>query len=115
MGLPCLGCGLTRAFACLIHFDLSGAMRFHFLAPVVLLYLVVWYVLATIRLFRPFEGPGWWRRAGNGLIVALVILYCGRMVAFFSSPEGLLSPVKQNMTARLIRWDWSNTYEPWAR
>ncbi len=114
LGLPCMGCGLTRAFGSLTHLDFAEAMRFHFLAPVVFLYLVVWYVFASIRLFRSLESPRWWRAAGNALVVALVVLYSGRMVAFFSCSEGLLSPVKQNMTARLIRWDWSNTYEPWA-
>jgi len=113
MGIPCMGCGLTRAFCSMAHFDFSTALHFHLLAPAVFLFLLLWYFFRVRDLFRPVSRPRWWRPAVNLLILALFAYYSGRMVPFFATPEGLLSPVKQNMTARLLRWDWSNTYEPW--
>lgn len=113
MGIPCLGCGLTRAFCSMAHLELPKALHFHLLAPAVFLFLLFWYAFRIRDLLRPFWRPRWWRPAVHLLILAMFVYYSGRMVEFFSHPEGLLSPLKYNMTARLLRWDWSNTYEPW--
>ena len=55
-GLPCPGCGMTRAFCALGHGDLSGAFGYNALAPFVFAAaLLVWaHALATVlKLERP--------------------------------------------------------------
>ncbi|HVF42774.1 MAG TPA: DUF2752 domain-containing protein [Pyrinomonadaceae bacterium] len=55
-GLPCPGCGMTRAFCALGHGDLSAAFGYNPLAPFVFAAaLVVWaHALSTVlRLERP--------------------------------------------------------------
>lgn len=49
-GLPCPGCGMTRAFCALGHGDLSGAFGYNALAPFVFAAaLLVWaHALATV-------------------------------------------------------------------
>lgn len=49
-GLPCPGCGMTRAFCALGHGDLSGAFGYNVLAPFVFAAaLLVWaHALATV-------------------------------------------------------------------
>jgi len=37
--VPCPGCGMTRATLCMLRGDLGGMVRFHPLAPLVLLFL----------------------------------------------------------------------------
>jgi hypothetical protein len=113
MGIPCMGCGLTRAFCHLAHLDLGQAIRYNIVAPLLMLYFAVWYAFAMVRQFREWQPPRWWSHCGKAVLLLFAIFYCGRMVEFFSSPEGLLSPLKHNVSVRLIRWDWGNTYESW--
>jgi hypothetical protein len=40
-GVPCPGCGMTRAFACLWRGDLDAAVRLHPFAPALFVVLVV--------------------------------------------------------------------------
>jgi Protein of unknown function (DUF2752) len=40
-GVPCPGCGLTRAIECCLRWDFAEAMRFHPAAPVLLLEALV--------------------------------------------------------------------------
>jgi uncharacterized protein DUF2752 len=41
VGVPCPGCGLTRATALLLHGNLRAALNYHAFAPVVLLGVIV--------------------------------------------------------------------------
>lgn len=79
-GLPCPGCGLTRAVFCLLRLDFSGAFRIHpFIYPIGL----------YIGLF------GWNRyirkqKTGSGLkalllllAVSMIVFYVWRMLKFF--------------------------------
>lgn len=88
-GTACPGCGMTRAASTLIRGDLSGALTYHPLIPLILAQLVVgwfWFVLQRIGLVRP---------AGNRTItialavtaLALVSVWVGRLLS------GTLPPV----------------------
>ena len=77
-----------------------------------LLYLAAAWVRALFRI--PSKGT-WWNRLGKWMIFAFMIFYCGRMVTFFSTPEGLVSPLKKNIFARVIRGDFTDTPEPWEK
>ena len=55
-GLPCPGCGLTRAFISLFHGEFSRAIAFNALAPVLLVMMLLYFYRALIRYSgRPFE------------------------------------------------------------
>jgi hypothetical protein len=113
-GTPCLVCGMTRAFACMAHGELAAAFRYHFLAPAVLLYIVLWYateVVDAVRRRPPGSGPKWLSACASGLLFLLIFFYAARMTAFFASPEGPRSVWTKNFIARLVNRDLGNTYE----
>jgi len=114
-GVPCPGCGLTRAFCCLAHLEIWRAMQFNFLAPMLLAWLTAWWALSVARLRRPVEDPRWFRGFGRWVMVSFLVFYAGRMVVYFSAPEGYTSFATQNALGRIVRLDLSNTYEPGAR
>lgn len=72
LGIPCPGCGMSRAFLCLLRFDIRGAFHYHPLFPIVIIvgiYLVckwlgiysmsekaqtVWLVILAIIFFATY-------------------------------------------------------------
>ena len=58
-GIPCAGCGLTRAFAALARGDLAAAMTLHPLAPLLLLEAVVGWLAWGWLLIRRRGFPSW--------------------------------------------------------
>jgi hypothetical protein len=107
-----MGCGMTRAFGSMTHLELAQSFRYHPLAFALLLYFIV----AWIRyLFRVSSKGGWWHYFGKYMFIAFLVLYSGRMVSFFSSPEGLASPLTKNIFARVITGDFYDPPEPWNR
>ncbi len=86
LGLPCPGCGLTRAFAHLAKGEWSSAMNDHPLAPVLAVEAVaVWIAWGVLILrrsdFRQYwEGwEGWIARAAVVHIAALCVIWIGRL------------------------------------
>ncbi|MGH9465342.1 MAG: DUF2752 domain-containing protein [Thermoanaerobaculia bacterium] len=79
-GLPCPGCGLTRAFDRLADGDLPGALAAHPLAPLLAVELVVawalWGLVAAGRLRPP--GPQAVQLLLLGHLGALLALWLGR-------------------------------------
>lgn len=51
LGIPCPGCGMTRAFLALLHLDIKDAFHAHPLFPVVIL-IAIYYLLETIKVIR---------------------------------------------------------------
>lgn len=56
-GMPCPGCGLTRAVVLAMHGDLTGSLYYH---PLGLLFVVSALLLAAV------DGYGWWRSGRPG-------------------------------------------------
>lgn len=84
-GVPCPGCGLTRASAALLRLDLVSVWRFHPLAPV-LVPLVLFLLLRTTLVYAGAIGSGAWgalerlpRAVWFTLIVSLVALWGVRL------------------------------------
>ena len=82
-GIPCPGCGLTRAFAALAKGQLGAAFVFHpFVYPIALEALAAWLAWGYLALSgRPWPA-GWSRRLGPialGHVAALVALWLGRL------------------------------------
>lgn len=49
LGIPCPGCGMTRAFLALFRFNIREAFYAHPLFPVVIL-IAIYYLLETIKI-----------------------------------------------------------------
>lgn len=67
-GIPCPGCGLSRAFLALLHLDLAGAFSFHpmFWAVPILAGAAVWYD----------------RKGSPGALILLMVLGAGFLIAY---------------------------------
>jgi hypothetical protein len=96
VGIPCPGCGLTRATFALLHGDLPGALHFH---PLVWLLLpIVLYVSAqiVIELMKSSTAPQRSRRRLLGargtnllatfVLVATLTVWLARFAGHFGGP-----------------------------
>ena len=95
-GVPCPGCGLTRATLALANGDLAGAFHFHPLAPI----LAPLFIGAMGKaLFEYVRGPTlsaarapsfWSSRPGNITAAVLLVLVLGvwalRFAGYFGGP-----------------------------
>jgi hypothetical protein len=77
-GVPCPGCGLTRACGALVTGDLTAMMRFHALAPLVLIagawYLTVLHAPKKLRYISRDVWHGLERRISVPLVVGAVFI-----------------------------------------
>jgi len=95
-GIPCPGCGLTRATLSLLHGDLQAALRFH---PLVLL-LTPLFSFAMFEVARRYvvndaSRTSWLHtRAFDGLAWALLALVLGVWLARFAGAFGGPAPVQ---------------------
>jgi hypothetical protein len=97
-GIPCPGCGLTRATLALLHGDVRSALRFH---PLVLLVAPLVAVLASAAAFELLRGPRrppkpWLRlkaRTVSAAAAALFVLTLGVWLARFAGYLGGPVPV----------------------
>jgi hypothetical protein len=85
LGIPCPGCGLTRAVAALLRGDLRAAFAYHPAAPVLALEVAALWVAwgATLVTRRPLLRPV--ARRAEALLgahgLALVALWSGRLAS----------------------------------
>lgn len=73
-GIDCPGCGLTRAFGCILLCDFSAAVQYHPLSPLIfaeLVYLVYYQFFLRIKLNNKFVAAGIFINALLMLIVWL--------------------------------------------
>ncbi len=91
LGIPCPGCGLTRATFLLLHGDLRASLRYHAFAPIFLLGLTVIGAAALLpdNTRRPFIEKliAWERRTGIVfiLLTALILYWLARLLFLNSS------------------------------
>lgn len=79
-GLPCPGCGMTRAFVHLLHLDFAGAWRMH---PFVYFFVifVIWFVFRRYILGIPDTEKAWKVAAVLGIF--MILFYAWRMIRYF--------------------------------
>ena len=77
-GLPCPGCGLTRAYLSLFHGDIGKAFKYHplFLLPAILIIILI-YNKVKINRFNINE------RLVIGFIIIFLAVYALRMITLF--------------------------------
>jgi hypothetical protein len=79
LGIPCPGCGLTRAFAHLAKGEWTAALAAHPLAPVLAAEAVVAWLLWGIGLRRPLLRQDWIAPVAVGHLAVLCALWLGRL------------------------------------
>ena len=101
-GLPCPGCGLTRALGHAIHGHVVQAFAFHPLWPLLLGYLVFLWAYQMIEVVRgePPKLPTY--RIGAAAIFVLLGFWIVRLAWFFAH-GGLEIMRHDNGIARLLR------------
>ena len=103
-GVPCPGCGLTRAFCFMAHGEFDAAFRVNAMAPLAAVYLgALWlyYLIAAAR----GAPPAWPTDAiASGALVVTGTFWAGRLVDFFACSDGLGTMWRENGIARLIGW-----------
>jgi hypothetical protein len=91
LGIPCPGCGLSRAMAALLQGQWDTALNFHAFAPLVLviILLVAMAALLPDRSRRRFIGSiaRLERRSGVGalLVAGMLIYWLGRLLFFYDT------------------------------
>jgi len=102
-GVPCPGCGLTRAFCLMAHGHFAEATHYHALAPVVLAYLLfLWgYKLIEVVRGRPPQLPTYTISACA--LVTMAVFWVARLTWFFGRGDGVAVVLHDNAIARLIR------------
>jgi hypothetical protein len=96
VGVPCPGCGLTRASVAAMQFDVVSMLRFHPLAPI-LTPLVAWSFAKPVLLALGLVKPEWVRKIPNApkpvwaaLVLAMAVLWVGRLMGYFGGhPDGV--------------------------
>ena len=109
LGIPCPGCGLTRATLALLHGDIAGALRFH---PLVFVLAPLFGYAVAKSLFdyvrggasSPARFAAWLStRARYGaawaLLVAMFAVWGARFAGYFGGPVPVES--LRTVTARL--------------
>ena len=102
LGMPCPGCGITRAFCFATHGHFREAFGFHPLWPLLLAYFAfLWvYQLAEVVKGAPPKLPTY--RIAAVAIVILLAFWVVRLAWFFSH-DGLATMARDNGVARLLR------------
>ena len=101
-GMPCAGCGITRAFCFATHGRFGEAFQYHALWPLILAYFVfLWiYQIAEVVNGRPPKLPTY-RIAG--VAISVLLGFWAVRLAWFFSHGGLAIMAHDNAIARLIR------------
>jgi len=102
LGLPCPGCGLTRALGHASHGKFREAFDYHALWPALLAYLVFLWIYQMIEVVRgePPKLPTY--KIGGAALVFLLGFWAVRLVWFFAH-DGLAVMAHDNVISRLIR------------
>jgi hypothetical protein len=108
LGIPCPGCGLTRATLALLVGDVPGALRLHplvwLLTPLFVGFvgLSLWELVRDPRKPLPKPRIQWNGRGVGAVALALLLLSCGVWLARFAGYFGGPVPVT-TMRAWLVR------------
>ena len=102
LGMPCPGCGLTRALCLMTHGEFSEALAWHGLAPFVLAYLGFLWIFKIVEEVRgtPPRLPVY--RIGAVSCFIVVGFWLLRLVVFFAH-GGLSLMAHDNLLSRILR------------
>lgn len=98
IGIPCPGCGMTRAIGYLLVFDFSTAFHFHplvFLLPIV---LIIFLYQETKYFNKIANSKAFW----VSILLLFIIVYAIRMSLYFPNIEPM-DYYHENLINRLLR------------
>ncbi len=101
-GMPCPGCGITRAFCYAAHGHFREAFGFHLLWPVVLAYLAFLWGYKIVENLRG-EAPKLPTYRIGGTAILVLLGFWGLRLVWFFSHGGLAIMAHDNGLARLLR------------
>jgi hypothetical protein len=106
-GLPCGGCGMTRAFAELAHGHLVTAVGLNLLSPFAFLAMLGWWGVAVVALLRGREVPQIPTRPALWAVAVVLGYWMGRVAWFFAQPDAWQT---MQHDSPLMRWigTWLN-------
>ncbi|QBO35942.1 DUF2752 domain-containing protein [Periweissella cryptocerci] len=83
-GIPCPGCGMTRAFEHLVHGDVVGAFYFHplFWVAILFLFAIIFRRIAISQFLLSLKGFYW-------TMSLFAVVYVVRMFMYFPSTTPL--------------------------
>jgi hypothetical protein len=79
-GLPCPGCGLSRAFVCIAHGQLLRAWQYNPASWLVFVFVAAQVPYRAVQLWRIYRGQGElrWPPLTNTIVLVLVIALCSQ-------------------------------------
>lgn len=98
-GIPCAGCGMTRAFFALLHLDLASAFHWH---PAVFplagcaVYAVACCIFGRLDLAKS-------QRLWGGMGILMLLIWFLRLPGFFSG-SGALPVLEYSLGGWLLGW-----------
>lgn len=73
IGLPCPGCGMTRAIICLLKLDIKGSFRYNALC-LILLFIVVVAILKKYGIFKKlYYSRVFWTLIGTTILTYYIL------------------------------------------
>ncbi len=103
-GLPCGGCGLTRATVALVHGQWRAAVGFNLLAPPWWSWALGWWGLALLRRLRGLPLPQSPKWLGATMLLLLTVFWGVRLVEFFATPGWHEQMARDAVPLRLWAW-----------
>jgi len=105
-GLPCPGCGMTRALCALLRGDLDAALRFNLFSIPVLGLLIVAPLLALWEIAHRSRSSlcRWFysRHLAGGLAIALVVYHVGRCAFWLADGTLYHEYIQSSLVYRLL-------------
>lgn len=107
-GIPCPGCGMTRAFLCLLRLDIRGAFHYHPLFPLVLL-LALWggFALLHKRTAPSVPKQSFFRQKRMRrllLVAACAMFLIVYLIRLFSGSDVVYIDFENSLLGRLLRF-----------
>lgn len=102
LGIPCPGCGFTRATALVTHGHFVEAIAFHPLIPFLLLYLAFLWVYKIVECVRG-EPPRLPTSKIGGVALGIMLGFWVLRLGFFFAQGGLAVMARDNLVARVMR------------
>ena len=103
LGLPCPGCGLTRAFCLASRGHFGEAYSFHPLYPLFFLYFAFLWGFKLVETWRGTPPALPTGRIARVALLAVFAFWAERLVFFFAL-GGLDVMTRDNLIARVLRW-----------